>query len=63
MTEGQMKASEEIQKECHILVTEMMAQNRPLSYQDCTNVFLFTKLAILQEEIRELRAALYPLEK
>ena len=38
-------ATEKIQDECHGMINEIMADNPTFSYQDATNVFIFTKLA------------------
>lgn len=45
-----------LQKECHEAVEGIMrSSNKPISVQDATNVFFYTKLAELQLDVNRLR--------
>lgn len=52
-TQDIIARSEELQKECHDSVTDMVLQNPVISYQDATNVWIFNKLADLELQIEE----------
>jgi hypothetical protein len=54
-TEGQiLKKAEQLQEDCHKVVGDIMGRSQKVSYQDATNVWLFNKLAELQNRIEEL---------
>lgn len=49
------RKTESLQKSCHLAVTKMINQTNA-SYQDCTNVWMFTKLAELELIIQDLQS-------
>ena len=46
--------TEEIQKECHVMIELVASKTDTPNYQDITNVFLFRKIAELQIQIKNL---------
>jgi len=46
--------TEQLQKECHEAVELIMKKNKKVSYQDATNVWLFSKLSEYQKRISRL---------
>lgn len=52
-----LKMAEIIQDECHVAVEYSLKNStKPLTVQDATNVYLFTKLAEMQLEIEQLKS-------
>lgn len=49
-----MDTTEQLQTECHKAVELIMKKNKEVSYQDATNIWLFTKLAEYQKRISKL---------
>ena len=45
------KLAERFQEDCHKSAEVIMSDNKKISYQDATNVWIFRKLAELQHEI------------
>ena len=55
MSEREIQLAEEFQKECHSMVEFIMKESKA-SYQDATNVYLFSKLAQLKAENEVLQS-------
>ena len=53
-----MTLAEQFQKDCHQVVEEVLRDEKKMSYQDATNIFLFNKLAELQIQINDLKTFL-----
>lgn len=49
-----LRISERLQDDCHKVVEAVMQESNKVSYQDATNVWLFNKLAELENRIEEL---------
>ena len=55
MTKAVEKLTEAFQKDCHETVNEVLKIAPKCSVQDATNVWLFNKLAGMQDELNKLR--------
>jgi len=49
-----IKVAESFQNECHSMVKEFSKENKKLSVQDITNVWLFKKLAEMELRIKKV---------
>lgn len=54
MTEEISTEAKKLQQECHNLI-DFLAREKKVTYQDATNIFMFSKLAELSLEIKKLK--------
>lgn len=55
LNEKILSRSEELQKECHEFVRELINRIETCTVQDATNVWLFKKIAELENSIEQLK--------
>jgi len=55
ITEKILSRSEELQNECHVFVRELINQISSCTMQDATNVWLFKKIAEIEDSIEQLK--------
>jgi hypothetical protein len=54
----EMDIAEEIQQECHMAIEFIMKKKPECSYQEATDVWLFTRLAKMEYRMRKLKHAI-----
>lgn len=52
--EEQMALTGQFQIDCHVMVDKAIETSRKCSYQDITNVWIFSKLAEFELRLREI---------